>query len=86
MLAKRWQNRRGSRLSMSRDRMVDDGSNVRNPRHWLGRLRIDERRMRGSIRQSAKGDAVTASGGMRCGLRSMVVFRMGHRVRAQHQR
>jgi hypothetical protein len=71
---------------MSAGRMADEGNDARNAQSGRGGLRKDERSMRRAIGQSAEGDAVTARCGVRGGLRGMIVLRMRHRIRAQHQR
>jgi hypothetical protein len=86
VLAKRWQNGWGSRLSVSAGRVADEGNDARGARSGRYGLRKDELSMCRAIGESAEGDAVTAGCGVRCGLRGMIVFRVRHRIRAQHQR
>lgn len=71
---------------MSAGRTANEGNDARCAQNRRGRLRKDEHRMGWAIGQSAEGDAITASCGVRCGLRGVIVFRMRHRICAQHQR
>jgi hypothetical protein len=71
---------------MSAGRMADEGNDARNTQSGRGGLRKDERSVRWAIGQSTEGDAITARCGVRGGLRRVVVLRMRHCIRAQHQR